>query len=144
MGLNEKNKQRTERTQAKLDNKNLFPMHHEIKIDVLEFINITDLKVSEFLKDKGLIKDKITMSEEKIDGVLDILEENGFSPLKVEVSTSYFDEEEFRHKCLGKMATSNIKKAFKEVFGDTNPVALSSEELFKKLDEVKEKALASI
>lgn len=143
MKMNKKNKERIKRIQAKLDNKNLFPIHHRIQLDVVEFIDISDLKASELMNNKEFIRNKMTMSEESFDGIIDLLEDSGFSPLKIEVESKQFGKS-FLSECENDFLFNLLSKGLKEAFKDTDIDSLSKEELLKKIDEAKEISLTNI
>lgn len=143
MKMNEKNKERIKRTQAKLDNKNLFPIHHRIQFDVVEFIDISDLKANELMNNKEFIRNKMTMTEESFDGIIDLLEDLGFSPLRIEVKSKQF-EKSFLSECENDFLFNLLSKGLKEAFKDTDIDSLSKEELLKKIDEAREISLASL
>lgn len=143
MKMNEKNKERIKRTQAKLDNKNLFPIHHRIQFDVVEFIDISDLKANELMNNKEFIRNKMTMTEESFDGIIDLLEDLGFSPLRIEVKSKQF-EKSFLSECENDFLFNLLSKGLKEAFKDTDIDSLSREEFLKKIDEAREISLASL
>lgn len=140
---NEKNKQRMERTQVKLDNKNLLPIHHKIELDVLEFIDISNLKATEFIKNKDFIKNTMIMNVEKADEITDIIEELGFSPLKVVIGSKQFNENEFVKKNTS-LIIENISNSLKEAFKDTDINSLSKEEVIERVEKAREISLANI
>lgn len=143
MKMNEKNKERIKRTQAKLDNKNLFPIHHRIQLDVVEFIDISDLKANELMNNKEFIRNKMTMTEESFDGIIDLLEDLGFSPLRIKVESKQF-EKSFLSECENDFLFNLLSKGLKEAFKDTDIDSLSREEFLKKIDEAREISLASL
>lgn len=114
MEMNEKNKERIKRTQTKLDNKNLFPIRHRIQFDVAEFIDISDLKANELMDKEEFIKSKTTMSAETLDGVIDLIESLGFSPLKLEVCSNELDKkflDETQNKFIFHIIQNALKKS---------------------------------